>query len=447
MIAALFASACSGAKQEPAAAAPPPAVDAGATDAGEEAAQPSRESKAVLRTLARVSELRGLHAARPIPGITLERGELVARVKDKALTEYPPEALRREGQVLQLLGFAPTSFDYLGEMMKLLEAQLEGFYEPKNGTMYLAADLRGKTAQATLAHELVHALQDHAFDLTKRTGYRPGKSDENFAFACLAEGDATSVMMDFIMREQGQTALDLPEDTLRGLMAAGIEGPSIASVPRVLRTTLIAPYVDGLLFTHALRRKGGWAMVNRAWEKPPLTTEHVLHVDKWEVYEPAIPIQAPSARALGDGWKLDDEDTVGELAFALMFEEWVGAEDAREAATGWGGDRSAVYTKGDEIAYAVRLRYDEASPKPSAFADRAFAKVAPGLKKIHGKPAIDTADALCFERGELGPLLVARRARDLAITAGAARVSEAAWTSTSTCAAAKRWADEILASP
>ena len=91
-------------------------------------------------------------------------------------------------------------------MMKLLEAQLEGFYEPKNGTMYLASDLKGPQAQATLAHELVHALQDQKWDLRKRSDYKPGRGDESMALACLAEGDATSLMLDFLMKPEQDRA-------------------------------------------------------------------------------------------------------------------------------------------------------------------------------------------------------------------------------------------------
>ncbi|MBX3204593.1 MAG: hypothetical protein KF764_05960 [Labilithrix sp.] len=426
-----------GARATAPSAAPAPSPTA---PEAEEGSLSSKESKAVARTLLRVSELRGVKATRAVPGVKLDRDKLVARVKEKALREYPAEALRREGQLLQMLGFAPATFDYLGEMMKLLEAQLEGFYEPKNGTMYLAADLRGKEAQATLAHELVHALQDQSWDLKSRSSYRPGKGDETLALACLAEGDATSVMMDFIMHEQGRTALDLPDEMVRELMASGVNGASIQSVPHILRTTLIAPYIDGLSFVHALRRKGGWAMVDRAWSQPPTTTEQVLHLDKWESHEPAIPVAAPSAAALGAGWKLDDEDTLGELGSALNFEEWLDAADARQAAAGWGGDRSAVYSKGDELAFAVHSRYDALS-----FSERAMQKLAPGLKKSLGKPAIDTPGAVCFERKDLGPLLFARKDRDLVMIAGPARAVATAWTSTSTCAQAKRWADEIVA--
>ena len=445
---ALALASCSGSKQEPVATANvphQPATDAAATPADATSGTPegslsSKESKAISRTLARVSEIRGLKATRAVPGVKLGRDKLVARIKDKALREYPADALRREGQLLQMFGFAPPTFDYINEMMSLLEAQLEGFYEPKNGTMYLAADLRGKEAQATLAHELVHALQDQMWDLKARSSYRPGKGDETLALACLAEGDATSVMMDFVMQDQGRTALDLPEEMVRELMASGVNGAAIQNVPHILRTTLIAPYIDGLSFVHALRRKGGWAMVDRAWSQPPTTTEQVLHLDKWESHEPALVIRPPTAQALGAGWKMDDEDTFGELGFALTFEEWLDSAEARRAAAGWGGDRSAVYTKGDELAFAVHSRYDALN-----FAERAMQKLAPGLKKSLGKATIDSTDALCFERKDLGPLIVARKDRDLVLAAGPARAVQTTWTSTSTCAQAKTWADEILA--
>lgn len=406
----------------------------------------SKDSKQVARTLVKVSELRGIPATRAVPGVKLERDQLVARIKDKALREYPPEALRREGLLLQIIGFAPPTFDYLGEMLKLLEAQLEGFYEPKNGTMYLAADLKGPQAQATLAHELVHALQDQKWDLKKRSDYKPGRGDEAMALACLAEGDATSLMLDFIMKPD-KSALDIPAEAMRELMMSGMSTGDIQSVPHILRSTLVSPYIEGIAFVHELRKKGDWAAVDRAWERLPTTTEQILHVEKWEAQEAAIAIPAPTALSLGEGWKKDDEDTFGELGFALTFAEWMDADDARKAAAGWGGDRDAVYSKGDQIAFAVHLRYDAATPTASTYAERAFGKLAPALKKTFAstKPTTSDATTICFDRKDLGPLLFTRKDRELVMINGPAKVAASTWSSTGTCATAKKWADEIAA--
>ena len=445
-------AACSSTPTTPRPVATEPIVaDAGAgpavlPTASAEGALDSKDSKQVARTLLKVSEMRGITATKPVPGVKLERDQLVARVKDKALREYPPEALRREGQLLQIVGFAPPSFDYLGEMMKLLDAQLEGFYEPKNGTMYLAADLKGPQAQATLAHELVHALQDQRWDLKKRSDYKPGRGDEALALACLAEGDATSLMLDYLMKPD-RSALDIPPDAIRELMKGGMNMGDVESVPHILRSTLVAPYMEGIAFVHELRRKKGWAGVDAAWDRLPTTTEQVLHVAKWEAQEPALTVPAPTAVALGEGWKNEDQDTYGELGFALTFAEWLDDGEARLAASGWGGDRTSAFTKGDQLAYAVHLRVDEA-PKPGkadAYADRLLTKLAPALKKKLGKPAIGDAGTLCFERSALGPLLFARKDREVVMIAGPAKVASDAWTSTSTCAVAKKWADEIVA--
>jgi hypothetical protein len=265
------------------------------------------------------------------------------------------------------------------------------------------------------------------------------------ALACLAEGDATSLMLDFLMKP-AKTALDIPDDALRELLASGMNMGDVQSVPHILRSTLIAPYMEGLGFVHELRRNGGWKAVDRAWDRPPTTTEQILHVDKWESGEAPLVVPAPSGTALGEGWKTDDEDTFGELGFALTFAEWMDVEEARKAAAGWGGDRTAVFTKGDQIAHAVHLRYDAASaqPKTDFYAERAFGKLVPAMKKL-GKPTINDATTICLDRKELGPLLFARSGRELVMINGPARVATGAWVSTSTCAVAKKWSDEIAA--
>src|SRR5262249_23780591 len=153
----------------------------------------------IARTLAKVSALRQIDSKRVVPGKTLSRDDLIARVKGHVAREIPPEAIEREGLMLRLFGFVPDHFDYGKEMFALLEAQLAGFYEPEDATMYMAADLDDLNADATLAHELVHALQDQHWDLKTKSKYRPGDSDRSSALSALAEGDATSAMADYIV--------------------------------------------------------------------------------------------------------------------------------------------------------------------------------------------------------------------------------------------------------
>ena len=409
----------------------------------------AKQEKLVAKTLVRVTELRGIAATKEVPGKVLARDQLIARVKQHVSVEIPPEAIEREGTTLKLLGFVPNDFDYGKEMFALLESQLAGYYEPEDGTMYMAADLDGMNAEATLAHELVHALQDQHWDLKKRSKYAPGQSDRSGTLAALAEGDATSAMADYIVSrmDPSKTALDVPEEVFTEQVLGSMNSGDSAHAPHIMRTSLVAPYVDGLLFVNALRRRGGWAAVNQAWDEMPKTTEQILHMSKWLAKEPALTVARPTAATLGADWSAVDEDTYGEQQMRLMFEEWMGRDEAKTTASGWGGDRGAIWTSGGKTALVVHVRYDLApggGAKGDAFAERAFTAVSSGFAKLG--TAKKEGNFLCVARTELGPLAVRREGRELVIVAGPTTVSPKP-VPAGDCALAKAWTKEVAGNP
>jgi hypothetical protein len=308
--------------------------------------------------------------------------------------------------------------------------------------MYLAGDLDEDNADATLAHELVHALQDHHYDLKERSKYRPGQGDLSLAYSALAEGDATSAMVDILVRavDPDKTALDVSEELFAQQILASVNLGRAASAPHVMKTSLVAPYVDGTLFVNALRKKGGWPLVDRAWKNPPVTTEQILHVDKWEAHEPGLDVAEPNGGALGPGWTTADRDTYGELGTRLAMAEWMTDKDAKTAAEGWGGDRGALFMSGPQAAFGWRLRYDA-----EGFAARAHKLLGPALESKLGKASASEAATgfACFERSNLGPLAIARKGRDLIVAAGPAKTG-AAWAASGDCALAKRWVTSLL---
>ncbi|HEU4532888.1 MAG TPA: hypothetical protein VFS00_02175, partial [Polyangiaceae bacterium] len=263
------------------AGAPAPAEPAG--PAAEPSAGDQAEAEALVDAmLARVTRARRLAGKGAVRSRVLERKALIGQVRKRVETDVPADVVRAQGEVLVALGLIPPEYDYEAGVYELLEAQLAGYYEPSDQTMYLAGDLEGEDADATLAHELVHALQDQHFDLAPRLTYRDDGGDPAAATQALAEGDAMSAMFDVLL-EGRATALDMPEHVLSMQMRTSqMLMPRAQSVPSLLRASLIAPYLDGLLFANALRRRGGWAAVDRAWRRPPATTEQLLHPDKYE---------------------------------------------------------------------------------------------------------------------------------------------------------------------
>ncbi len=398
--------------------------------------------------LRQVEAARGLKAERAVPGLFLSRPQLIARVKEHVSRELPAEAIRNEGLALQLFGFVPTKFDYEAAEYELLEDQLAGYYEPFDATMYMARDLEDEEANATLAHELVHALQDQRWDLETRSKYEPGAGDRGAAVSALAEGDATSAMFDvMILRAapgSGKTAADLPDEAFVAQIREGINQGAAATVPHVMRTSLAAPYIYGTLFVNALRRSGGWAAVDEAWDNSPTTTEQIMHVAKWRAHEPAMSVPAPSFATLGPGWKVADEDSEGELGARIAFEEWLDPVAAAAASDGWGGDRGVLVTDGPRSAFAWRLRYDPGITKEDR-ALQSYATIVTALDKVLGVPDVKKPGFACRERADRGPLAMLRAGSDIIFTLGPAKTAESGWAAGGTCALASQWAREIAA--
>jgi hypothetical protein len=438
------------------ASAPAPAAGAASVAASSAPSAPPegplderRETRLVARMLRRVEVARRIEAAKPVPGVLLERPALIARVKEHVARELPPEALRNEGLALQLFGFIPTQFDYEAAEYQLLQDQLAGYYEPADGTMYMASDLGDEEADATLAHELVHALQDQRWDLERRSSYHAGEGDHSEAASALAEGDATSAMFDVMIERaapgSGKTALDLPDDVFAQQIREGMDQGPGASAPRVMRSSLAAPYIYGTLFVHALRRHGGWPAVDRAWDDAPTTSEQVMHPEKWLAHEPALAVSAPTFATLGAGWKVADEDSEGELGARLAFEEWMAPKAAADVSVGWGGDRGVLLENGDRAAFAWRLRYDPGKTKDE-LTKAAYAALTRALDASLGPAQVRDGGFACRERADRGPLAIARVGADLVFVMGPARTTAGAWASAGDCASTRKWVREIAAS-
>ena len=313
---------------------------------------------------------RRLQPRAPVKLQVLSPSALVGVVKAHVKDDVPADMIRAEGRCFETLGLLPPHYEYEKETYALLEEELAGLYMPDDRTMYVATGIADDELEATLSHELVHALQDQHFQIGARMKYKPGAADALGALQGLAEGDATSAMIDEVILarkgEEGLAAMsapDLPdrdaEDFLRESLGDKRPDAAIRRAPRFLALDLVSPYADGLAFVNALRRRGGWDAVDMAWQKPPVTSEQLLHVDKFDAYEPAVEVPVATAGALGAGWSKTYDDVFGEGAGRLAFGEWMSVATSKRAAAGWGGDRVTMFEKGGDHAVAWRIVFDD----------------------------------------------------------------------------------------
>jgi hypothetical protein len=366
------------------------------------------------------------------------------------------EEEQRQGstELLVALGAAPGDLDYVKATLELLGTQLAGYYDPREKEMVLLDDLGAEGQEVTLWHELVHALQDQHYDLRKLMKWTPGRGDALSALQSLAEGDATSGMLDVMLSGRGQTALDLPVGVLSGSLGMLEAMPEVASVPRLLKRSIVAPYVDGLAFVHALRRDGGWAAVDAAWHDLPTTTEQVLHPDKFRSHEPALVVPQPPAPRPGPSDAIY-RDALGEQSLRIAFEEWIPKGSAAEAASGWGGDAIVVFAAGDRRAVGIRVTFDDETHARRGFEAIVRGALLPEAESWTGKnpplpvPASVAAAAVgrhqvCQARPLRGPFAAVWRGRDVGVALGPYQRTGSVTHAAGDCPSALTWATAIV---
>jgi len=364
--------------------------------------------------------------------------------------------VKASGEILFALGAVPASFDYRRGLLQVMRAELLGFYEPHEKTMFLGGDLHGQELDATLWHELVHALQDQHYGLEKLLAWSDDAGDWQGAVHALAEGDATSAMIDALFAEKQLRAPDMPDSVLdlQSALAAG----SVQQVPAIIKRSVVAPYLDGLSFVNALRRRGGWPAVAGAWQRLPTSTEQILHLEKYDANEAPEALPPLAASASGPG-QATYSDVYGEQSLRVLFEEWMPARAARAAARGWAGDRVTAFSDGTLTSVAWHIRYDTSAAATAGL--RAFARgvLAPEDSGLDARGRlsdfVSAAEAeratksgqVCRERHTRGPFAVLRSGRELAVTLGPFRRNSDSALSEGQCAAALSWAAALTTQP
>jgi hypothetical protein len=448
---ALLACACGSPQKsapQPASEAPPKTAvrpESRATPPGDRDAE-----EIVALALEHVAEMRHLPAKTKVKGVVISREALRERIEKDLLADLEPEFLEGNTELLFALNLTRADFDFVKNVLLLYGTQLAGFYDPKQKEMVLLDDLGVENQEATLWHELVHALQDQHYNLEALTKWSADRGDAVSAALSFAEGDAMSAMMDMVLLPRGQRALDMPEELVAKSMAI-IEGlPEVRDVPSILKRSIVAPYIDGIAFAHSLRREGDWSRVNLAWQAPPETTEQLLHPEKYRAREPAEKLTEPPPPPGGPA-TVRFHDVLGEQTIRLVLEEWVPLDTAKSAASGWAGDRAVVFSDGDRRAAAIALRYDDEASAARALAAIARGALSDPIEKAtrvrsataEGGQKAGRVGRHCSERELRGPFAVVRSGRDLGVTLGPYVRDNRATRSAATCATALPWAEAI----
>jgi hypothetical protein len=257
-----------------------------------------------------VERLRGLTFDHPVVQRTITRGDLpnVLRAQMEKSLPYSPDDYALVLRALQLVDAG--SSDLVRTMLDLYQSQVLAFYDPLTHT-YFALDQLPPAAsglvdndilrESVVIHELTHALQDQRFHAGARDLALQKDTDGGLALHALMEGEATLVMLDYVLDRAGQKmedAMSSPEAL--ALLTSSINGADATidrSTPRYFAESLKFPYAEGLKLVIEGYRRGGWKMVDRMDENPPRSTREVLHPSE---YFARLAGNAPAPPAFSD---------------------------------------------------------------------------------------------------------------------------------------------------
>ena len=288
---------------------------------------------------------------------------------------YPPEAREADETLYGMLGLLPPGTDLREATASIFGDQVAGYYDPRTDRLRIVEDVSTGPVldEVTVAHELVHALEDQRVGLDMDAAER--SDDRGYAYKALVEGTATAVMFAYLGKHFGS------EEAVGGILSSAFGSASTADLPPFMVAGLLFPYERGQLFVDDLYgRTDSWELVDVALrERPPVSTEQILHPDRWMAAEQPQRVSVPSP---GAGWERLTAGTLGEWQTGQLLA--LSGSMRPDAAEGWGGDRYALYRRGEEEALVVHWTHDSASDG-AEFADALRDYVEDGLEAEPGR--------------------------------------------------------------
>jgi hypothetical protein len=307
--------------------------------------------------------IRGLSLEHPIERALLSPEQLEQRVLDDFLSDYTPEEARQDTITLAAFGLLEPNFDFLTLYKKLLTEQIAGFYDNEEKKMYVVQEQAFEGMQRmTYAHEFTHALQDAVYNFDDGLGFNDDscekESEKCAAIQALIEGDATLAELSWF--QEYSTAED--KQQIRDFYNV-YKSPVYDNAPEFLKKDFLFPYENGLNFVQWLYDAGGWTAVDNAYKNTPISTEQILHPEKYPFEQP-IQITTPSfSSILDDDWVELDRGVMGEwytyliLGYGIDPDGRINLDVASDAAEGWGGDSYVVYHNDAQAKTIMVIQY------------------------------------------------------------------------------------------
>jgi hypothetical protein len=311
------------------------------------------------------SEETGLPIQSNVKRQLTSRTEVEKYLREKFDEDEGAKRLQRGEIVLKKFGMLDHDFNLKPFLLALLKEQIEAYYDSKARTVNMLDWVSVDEQKPVLAHELTHALQDQHVNLEKWSDQTPSEVSTNYkddidhlakdemdtAREAVAEGQATAVMMDNILKPMGKSLVKDPEvvEFIKNQMNSSDQSPVMARAPLLLSESLLFPYREGLSFEQDVwMDQGQKAAFAGALDHPPSSTWEIINPREFEKSKvPVVPLMPDIHPLLDKEYKPYDIGQVGQLDLHILAQLFGGESAARTLTPAWDG---GIYWAGQSTA-------------------------------------------------------------------------------------------------
>ncbi|HEX2089132.1 MAG TPA: hypothetical protein VHI54_04240 [Actinomycetota bacterium] len=309
----------------------------------------------VLREVAQeVQDIRGLRFRRPINPRAVSREEMNRLLGEGVDEGLPRGRARRLQRAWATIGAIPRGTDLREAFKDFGASSIVGFYDTDDQRLvYVGTESPSPLQRTVLAHELTHALDDQHFNLDRLDDLDAKCRDEaGMAYLSLVEGSAEVISGTWA--SENLTAGEFAD--MQAEQAA--QGGLPSTVPPFFLQMIIFPYPNGTAFVSEVVDRGGTKALNTAFRNPPLSTEQILHPEKYPEDRPRA-IDVPDvASKLGAKWKDLEFEEVGEGWLHILLDLRIGPEQSEQASEGWDGGEYRAWSRGKDTAIILDTVWD-----------------------------------------------------------------------------------------
>ena len=290
------------------------------------------------RAESNVVKLRQLELTGPIQTQLKTKDDLETITRGFYGRDYLRQQIFEAQELYKTLGMMSEDEELEDILLGIQLQQVFSLFDDESEQVYVISDASsiGPLEEIAYAGAYAQAILQQQFDIADlRRSARNRDFDALRAVDSLIGGEVAGVRNGYVSTVLTQEQADV----LRQPLAEN----KLLAAPTVVQKAALFPQREGVDFVAEIFGRDGWEGLAEVYANPPISTEQILHPEKY--YDGEEPRRAPVpniADGLGQGWVQIAANVMGEFLIRTYLEEHLDAIQAADAAEGWGGDRYAL---------------------------------------------------------------------------------------------------------